>query len=68
VVGDRPLAWIDDQLKSDAVRWAKERGPATLLVRTQKGPGIQAKDFAALLAFGHGVRQADFGRGRELPG
>lgn len=32
-VGDRPVAWIDDDLWEDAFEWAEERSSATLLIR-----------------------------------
>jgi hypothetical protein len=32
-VGDRAVAWVDDELNADAHRWAHERHASTLLIR-----------------------------------
>ena len=58
-VGDRPLAWIDDDLQRDAVLWAMSRegddGPKTLLLKIDPGMGLlehhvkKLRDFAESL-------------------
>lgn len=39
-VGDRPLAWVDDDLGSDALRWGRQREVPTLLVEPDPGIGL----------------------------
>lgn len=50
-VGDRPLAWIDDELYDDASAWATQRGSATLLVRTSAYVGMTRADYDELKDF-----------------
>ena len=52
-VGNRPLAWIDDDLWADAFEWAEERSSPTLLIRVAPHRG---------LARAHVDRLEDFGR------
>ena len=40
-VGDRPFAWVDDELYDDAFEWAATREASTLLVRTSPMVGLQ---------------------------
>jgi hypothetical protein len=50
----RPLAWIDDDLASDALDWGRERtraGSPTLMVRPEMDTGFTARHFDRLLAF-----------------
>ena len=51
-VGDRPLAWIDDDLNDDAYRWADQRPTPTLLVRTVASEGITEEHFRLIRDFG----------------
>jgi hypothetical protein len=59
-VGERPFAWVDDQLRYDATDWAKERdatGLPTLLVRTDPRVGLTDAEVAQLLAFASSLTQ-----------
>lgn len=54
VVGNRPLAWIDDELAADAFAWAAQRnaaGSPTLLVKTVAHVGLTAVQVEQLAAF-----------------
>jgi hypothetical protein len=51
-VGDRALAWVDDELYDDAQIWARGRSAPTLLVRTLGAVGLTRGDVDRLLAFG----------------
>jgi hypothetical protein len=42
--GDRPAAWIDDNLDESCERWARERAAPTLLVRTEPHTGLRNED------------------------
>ena len=53
--GDRPAAWIDDDLFSDAFEWAETRGVPTLLIRTLSSVGIKGEQFSQLESFGRSV-------------
>jgi hypothetical protein len=53
--GERPLAWIDDAFNDACWEWARARGPATLLVPTDPGQGLQDAHAAALRAFAAGL-------------
>jgi hypothetical protein len=56
--GERPLAWIDDDL-NDAVRaWARMRPQPTLLVETAPATGLTAELAARLRAWGESQRAA----------
>ena len=50
-VGERAVAWIDDELYEDALAWAAGRKYPTLLRRTAPGVGLTAADVSALDAF-----------------
>ena len=54
-VGDRSLAWVDDELYDDAVDWASKRAAPTLLVRTSPMVGLREADVESLREFGEGV-------------
>lgn len=47
--GDRPVAWIDDDLHEDASRWAKKHGYH--LVRTNPTHGMTDGDFRSLMLY-----------------
>ena len=51
-VGDRPLAWVDDELFEDAFIWAAERTAITLLVRTSGSAGLSEANVRELQRFG----------------
>jgi len=41
-VGDRPLAWIDDEHHPEHYRWARDRGVPTLIVHIDPARGLTA--------------------------
>ncbi len=47
--GDRPAAWIDDNLDETCHRWAEERDAPTLLVDTESADGLQDQHVDELL-------------------
>jgi hypothetical protein len=47
--GDRPAAWIDDNLDERCQRWARERNAPTLLVPTEPAAGIGEEHVERLL-------------------
>jgi hypothetical protein len=52
--GNRPLAWIDDDLEPDALEWAAHRtraGVPTLMVRPDADVGFTSRQFDRLVAF-----------------
>jgi hypothetical protein len=49
--GDRPAAWIDDNLDESCIAWAEHRPAPTLLVETQAPVGITDEDVELLLRF-----------------
>lgn len=57
-VGDRAVAWIDDELYEDAVAWAANREAPTILRRTASGVGLTEADVRALDSFATGLRPA----------
>jgi hypothetical protein len=50
-VGERPFAWLDDEIGHDAQRWARERSAPTLLHEIAADCGLGASDVEALLDF-----------------
>lgn len=49
----RPLAWVDDELRPDAHRWARTRPAETLLIQPAPSVGLTAAHLDCLLAFAH---------------
>jgi hypothetical protein len=49
--GDRPAAWIDDNLDETCVNWAERRAAPTLLIETEAPVGITDEDVERLLAW-----------------
>lgn len=49
--GDRPLAWIDDNLDRSCRKWARKRKAPTLLVPTDSGRGLEEGHVEALLGW-----------------
>lgn len=47
-VGDRPVAWLDDQLGYDVQRWAEQRSEPTLLICIDAGRGISPEQLDGL--------------------
>lgn len=58
LAGDRPLAWIDDELGSDADRWAHARPFPTLLLRSDPGVGLVRRHVRAFERFADRVAVA----------
>jgi hypothetical protein len=57
--GDRPAAWIDDNLDIECRTWAERRAAPTLLVQTETHVGITEEHVETLLAWADEVtRQA----------
>ncbi len=53
--GDRPAAWIDDNLDESCERWARERAAPTLLVHTDPAVGIAEEHVERLLEWADAV-------------
>jgi hypothetical protein len=49
--GDRPAAWIDDNLDETCIAWAEGRSAPTLLIETKAPVGITDDDVERLLRF-----------------
>jgi hypothetical protein len=47
--GDRPAAWIDDNLDDECRTWAERRSAPTLLVQTESAVGIDEEHVELLL-------------------
>jgi hypothetical protein len=56
--GDRPAAWIDDNLDERCVRWAARRGAPTLLVETEAHSGIGDEHVEQLLGWADELERA----------
>ncbi len=56
-VGDRPCAWIDDDLKHDADTWAAGRTVPTLLVHVETTVGMERRHVDRLLAWAKDLRR-----------
>jgi hypothetical protein len=56
-VGDRPCAWVDDDLGHDADTWAAGRTIPTLLVHTDMTRGMDRGHVDRLLAWGASLRE-----------
>jgi len=54
-VGDRPCAWIDDDLHEDAWTWAAGRSVPTLLIEVDMTEGIARRHVDRLLAWAAGL-------------
>ena len=50
-VGDRPVAWLDDELYEDAEAWAHARTAPTLLLRTAPYVGLRVEHIDVLRLF-----------------
>jgi hypothetical protein len=57
--GERPAAWIDDNLDEDCIAWAEERGAPTLLVETKTHEGLTDEHVERLLAWARQLEAAD---------
>ena len=56
-VGDRPCAWIDDDLQHDADTWAAGRSVPTLLVHADMSIGMERRHVDRLLAWAQEIRR-----------
>jgi hypothetical protein len=56
--GDRPAAWIDDNLDERCLRWAARREAPTLLVETEAHAGIEDSHVERLLAWAAELERA----------
>lgn len=50
-VGDRPLAWVDDDLEDDAFEWARERNAPTHLAKVERESGFTSATLSELDEF-----------------
>ncbi len=57
--GDRPAAWIDDNLDERCRSWADNRGAPTLLVQTQPAVGMSNSHVEELLRWAEDVAPAE---------
>jgi hypothetical protein len=55
-VGDRPFAWIDDDIGPDAELWAEMRNRPTLFVHTDAALGMTQANVTLLEDFAESVR------------
>jgi hypothetical protein len=58
-VGDRPFAWVDDDISLEAHRWAERRSAPTLLLDIGADCGLGEEDVERLLAFAHEAHTAE---------
>ena len=56
--GDRPAAWIDDNLDETCEEWARSRAAPTLLVRSESATGLGEQHVEELLAWAGSVTPA----------
>ncbi|MCP4965536.1 MAG: hypothetical protein GY926_09895 [bacterium] len=54
-VGDTPVAWIDDDLETQAHSWANRREAPTLLIEPHSACGLDRAHVRQLAAFGKAV-------------
>jgi hypothetical protein len=47
--GDRPAAWVDDNLNEECFAWAQHRAPPTLLVETSSPVGLTDEHVSQLM-------------------
>jgi hypothetical protein len=55
-VGDRPCAWVDDDLHEDADTWAAGREAPTLLLHVDGGKGLTRRHVERLLGWAATLR------------
>jgi hypothetical protein len=53
--GDRPAAWIDDNIDEDCMAWAEGRGVPTLIVHTDPAVGLTDEHVVELLRWAEGL-------------
>jgi hypothetical protein len=54
--GERPAAWIDDNIDEECRQWARERRAPTLLVATKSAEGLLDEHVDRLIAWSEEVR------------
>ena len=54
--GDRPAAWVDDNLNEDCRAWAEGRAAPTLLVETEPAEGLTDEQVERLLDWAEALR------------
>jgi hypothetical protein len=54
-VGDRPFAYVDDDIGRDALEWMRAREEPTLMLPVRADRGLGAEDVAELLEFAAAV-------------
>jgi hypothetical protein len=65
--GERPAAWIDDNIDEACREWAKARAAPTLLVEARSDVGISDRHVEELLAFADRVAPRSAGDGASGP-
>jgi hypothetical protein len=56
--GDRPLAWIDDNLDESCHAWARARPAPTLIIETIRHEGMRDDHVELLLSWAEGLRKS----------
>jgi len=62
--GERPAAWVDDNLDDSIDRWALDRSAPTLVVRTEPAVGLSEEHVERLLAWAGDVAAGTAGERR----
>jgi len=57
-VGDRPFAYVDDDIGNDAHEWARQRDAPTLLLAIRGDRGLSADDVDDLMDFAARIARA----------
>ncbi len=57
--GDRPAAWVDDNVTPEAREWAEQREPSTLLVAVHSAKGLERAAVDELLEWAGGLSRTD---------
>ncbi len=57
--GDRPAAWVDDNVTPEAREWAEQRKPSTLLVAVHSAKGLERPAVDELLEWARGLSRTD---------
>jgi hypothetical protein len=59
IAGDQPLAWLDDELRSDAYAWAASRRAPTLLIDVDPAVGLTQEIVAMMVAFAQTIKRGE---------
>jgi hypothetical protein len=57
--GDRPAAWIDDNIDETCLAWAEAREAPTLIVETESSEGMTDEHVAQLLAWARALERPE---------